>query len=305
MTYRNHPSSRFSDGVSASTQENWIANLDIELGNKRGVTRMTHSLHRGPLRVQKVFQETDGSCHVYLLHPPGGVVAGDQLGIRISTGPQSHGVITTPAAGKFYRVLSGKSPQIQKNFLKVAEDSLLEWLPQETIFFRGVNAVVETHVEVEANAQYIGWEINCLGRRASGEVFDEGCLVQEMTLSSEGKLLHRERNKIQASQDDPLRQRRWGLASQDVFGTLIALLPFETIRVDRYAEQSLEDRLMLLLGRNGAAPYWGVTIKTGILLVRYLGGSSQECREGYMSVRNYLLKTLRQIDAVSPRIWLT
>ena len=62
---------------------------------------------------------------------------------------------------------------------------------------------------------------------------------------------------------------------------------------------------MAMLSRNRCAPFWGVTFKSGVILVRYLGDSSHECRAGYVRVRNFLLKNLKNIDAISPRIWAT
>ena len=289
--------------------ERWIGKLALEFSGASRVTRMVHSLHYGPLRVQKAFQESDGSCHVYILHPPGGIVAGDQLMISISAEEDSHAVLTTPAAGKFYRVMDGKHSQIQRNFLKVKSRSLMEWLPQETIYFRGADADLSTEIDLEAEAEFIGWEINCLGRRASGEKFETGSVVQTLSLSKSGKLLHRERFKVEAARDNPVQKNRWSLAGQDVFGTLVAFLPFDEFEYDvlpeKHLEESLENRLMSLLVRDGSAPYWGVTIKSGVLLVRYLGDSSQKCRSGFVDIRFFLLKQFKGIEAVSPRIWAT
>lgn len=283
----------------------WSANLELQFESRQGLTRMTHSQHSGPLRVQRAFQETDGSCHVYLLHPPGGVVAGDELEINIVAHADTHAVLTTPAAGKFYRVLADKQPQTQKNILKVKSAGLMEWLPQETIFFRAVNARMETHIHLEGSAQFIGWEVNCLGRQASGEVFDEGSVRQELNVSRDGKLLHRELVRLQAGADNPLQKSRWGLAGQDVFGTLVAVLPFAAMGNDDYSAVSLEEQLMGLLSRESGAPYWGVTLKSGVLLVRYLGPSGQKCREGFGRVRKLLMSLARQVEIVDPRIWST
>jgi urease accessory protein len=305
LTLAPEPHTEFSSATNVSTQDSWVGRLELEFKSEGSNTKLTHSLHQGPLRVQRAFQETDGSCHVYLLHPPGGVVAGDVLDISVLAEKASHCVLTTPAAGKFYRVIAGKPPQVQRNLLRVDESSLMEWLPQETIFFRGTKARMETHIQLSGAAQYLGWEINCLGRRASGEKFDSGSVSQALTLSRDGKLLHRERLDIKACVDNPLQVGRWGLAGQSVFGTLVAVLPFEMLGLDQHLEDSLEKRLMAMLSRNRAAPYWGVTFKSGVILVRYLGDSSHECRAGYVRVRNFLLKNLRAIEAVSPRVWAT
>ncbi len=85
--------------------------------------------------VQRPFYPEGGTCHVYLLHPPGGVVGGDQLELQVQSEPGSHALITTPAATKFYRAGPHPHSLLQQN-LQV-RDATLEWLPQETIVFDG------------------------------------------------------------------------------------------------------------------------------------------------------------------------
>ncbi|MDG1204227.1 MAG: urease accessory protein UreD [Pseudomonadales bacterium] len=290
---------------SLEDKSGWMASLELEFESRQGLTRMTRSQHCGPLRVQRAFQETDGSCHVYMLHPPGGVVAGDELAINVVAHKDTHAVLTTPAAGKFYRVLANKQPQIQKNILLVKSGGLMEWLPQETIFFRDVNARMETHIQLEGSGQFVGWEINCLGRQASGETFDAGTVRQELNVSRDGKLLHREMVRLQAGANNPLQQSRWGLADQNVFGTLVAVLPFELMGYEEYSAVTLQEQLMDMLSRDTAAPYWGVTLKSGVVLVRYLGPSGQRCREGFSAIRKMLMDNARHAEIVEPRIWST
>ena len=51
------------------------------------LTRLTTRAHRGPLVVQRPFYpEGPGVPHVYLLHPPGGIVGGDSLRVEVSVG---------------------------------------------------------------------------------------------------------------------------------------------------------------------------------------------------------------------------
>ena len=76
----------------------WSANLGLEFQYKHNRTVLARNRHEGPLRVQRAFYpESLGQCHVYLLHPPGGIVAGDSLSIQAKVGSQAHGLLTADA----------------------------------------------------------------------------------------------------------------------------------------------------------------------------------------------------------------
>ena len=108
----------------------WSAKLHLNFIEKDKKTVLQQRKHQGPLQVQKPFYpEENGACHVYLLHPPGGVVGGDNLDVKIEVNPNAKVLITTPAACKFYR--SGGSTAYQKQSIKVAARGILEWFPLE------------------------------------------------------------------------------------------------------------------------------------------------------------------------------
>ena len=61
----------------------WHARLDLDyqLEQQRSVARFRHD---GPLRIlQSLYPEGDAVCHNVLVHPPGGLVGGDTLDIRV------------------------------------------------------------------------------------------------------------------------------------------------------------------------------------------------------------------------------
>ncbi|MCH2606086.1 MAG: urease accessory protein UreD, partial [Nitrospinales bacterium] len=94
------PTTEIKENLNAE----WRARLDLEFSNSNNKTILSHRKHHGPLQVQKPFYpEPNGTCHVYILHPPGGVVGGDRLNICVDVNSNAHALITTPAAGKFYR----------------------------------------------------------------------------------------------------------------------------------------------------------------------------------------------------------
>src|SRR5579871_939337 len=93
-----------------SSQDGWQARLELRFEASQGRTGLTHCRHSGPLQVQRAFFPEQGAagaaaaepCHIYVLHPPGGLVSGDGLQIDVECHPRAHALLTTPAAGKFY-----------------------------------------------------------------------------------------------------------------------------------------------------------------------------------------------------------
>jgi urease accessory protein len=133
------------DGVQPA-KAGWEARLALEFEALSGRTRLVRRSHRGPLAVQRPFHpEADGTCHCYVLHPPGGVVAGDRLELDVLVRGAGRALLTTPAATKLYRRGEGAASHALQRF-SVASGSRLEWLPQETIAYAGAESRLETRV---------------------------------------------------------------------------------------------------------------------------------------------------------------
>src|SRR5262245_10241542 len=81
----------------------WEASLDLKFAARGARTVLARRASVGPLVVQRPFYPEGGVAHVYLVHPPGGVVGGDQLRLSVLAEEGAHALLTTPAATKFYR----------------------------------------------------------------------------------------------------------------------------------------------------------------------------------------------------------
>ena len=273
----------------APAHGHWRATLSLGFADDRGTTRLVERSHFGPLRVQKpLYPEHPSVCHAIVVHPPGGVVGGDQLAIAANVGAGSHAFITTPGAAKWYRANGHVSRQALQ--LQVNAGAALEWLPQETIFFNGADVRLDTEVTMEADASFLCSDILCFGRTASGERFDHGRVAQRMQVRRGGKLVWFEQGALcggDAGMTGPL-----GLNGRTVCATFLA--------VGRQAGAGCLQAL-----REEASPQFGVTQMKSVLVARYVGDSSQEARRLMHRAWQLLRPALLEREAVTPRIWNT
>jgi len=265
----------------------WRARLRLQLAVAGGRTVLAGRQHEGPLVVQRPFHPEGPVCHLYLVHPPGGVAGGDHLSLEVDAAPGTQSLVTTPAATKLYRSFGARVSRIEQQL--VVDDALLEWLPQETIVFRGARTRLATRVQLAGRARFIGWEILCLGRPASAETFETGSIAQDFELWHEGRPLLLDRLRLQGA--DAALGAAWGLAGEPVLGTLLAFPA---------------DAAMLALARSHATgPGVAATLVDGVLLVRARGAQGESVRKALEQLWRALRPGLSGRAAIAPRIWAT
>mgnify|MGYP000128464661 CR=1 FL=1 len=270
----------------------WKAQLDLQFSFSGERTILSHRKHFGPLQVQKPFYpEPNGVCHVYILHPPGGIVGGDRLNISIEVNSNSHTLITTPAAGKFYR--SAGSFATQQQTLKIAPKGILEWLPSENILFSGAKARIKTKVELSCDSHFLGWEISCLGRPAAGEIFDQGELDQRFEVWQEGRPLRLERLKLEG--EDPILKAKWGMLKFPVIGSMVCVTE----------KTGLVESLRKINVLSMDQELFSVTQMKGAILCYFLGNSAERARKYFIRAWKILRQEVIGPEALEPRIWRT
>ncbi|MBN2873109.1 MAG: urease accessory protein UreD [Halothiobacillaceae bacterium] len=246
------------------------------------------------MRVQRPFypEGPGGCCHVYLLHPPGGLVSGDALTIRAEVDEQAHALLTTPAAAKIYAADSHGVASSQDVHLSVRRGGALEYLPQETIAFDGARTSQSTRLDIESGGACLGWEVLALGRPASYLPFVSGSMEQRFRINLAGRPLWHERQIL-----DPAHPRftgPWAQGGASVQATLWAV----GLADEPAAVAALREALP-------PTPRWAVTCRRGVLLLRYLGGDANEawglCEQAWTALRPHLFA----MPACPPRIWRT
>ncbi|MGD8557475.1 MAG: urease accessory protein UreD [Chromatiales bacterium] len=263
----------------------WEASLELGFERRAERTVLAQRRQRGPLAVQRTFHPEGDTCHLYLLHPPGGVAGGDRLVIDTRLKPGARALVTTPGATKFYNSIGPEASQLQRFSI---DEGCLEWLPQENIFFPDAAVDLGTEIDLRGDARYIGWEIHCLGRPVINEHFGAGRLLFSTSLRRDGKPLLLERLAV----DGASLSGTATLRDQPVIATLVA---------------TGADKAVLENAREiaGVEKYTGVTLLGDVLVCRYLGDSTEQARKLFVAIWKQIRPMLIGKEAVLPRIWAT
>ncbi len=274
---------------AALKSQNWEALLRLELRRAADRTRLVPLERYGPLSVQRPFYPEPQCCHVYLLHPPGGVVGGDRLDLQLDLKTGAQGLFTMPGAAKFY-LSAGATARVDQQF-KVGADAGLEFLPQENIYFPGARVNATTSIEVDPGGCALLWEKHCFGRPANDEFFDRGSLRSSIELRSAGRLVYTEVQRVDAAEI----RRGSGFRGQPVSGTLLAYgVEFDDGMVDAL-QRSVPERGMAGISR----------LQSDLLLARYLGPATTDLDEFFVRLWERLRPSLMRREACRPRIWNT
>jgi urease accessory protein len=278
--------------VAAAARKNWLARLDLEYAVVDARTGLTRRSHSGPLVVQKpLYPEGPEVCHTLILHPPGGIAGGDTLAVGVTLKAGANVLITMPGATKWYRTQDAAASQRLE--VSVDAGAVLEWLPPETIVFNNAVARMQTAIDVAAGGCYLGWEILCLGRTASGEAFDAGDIRQTTEISVAGELVWSERGHLEGG--SRLLSSSAGLGGAPV--SAIMLVAGKSAGPELVA-QCREVKL------DGAARS-GITAMSNLFIARYTGQSGEQAREYFVALWRLLRPFYAGREAITPRIWTT
>jgi urease accessory protein len=267
--------------------DSWQAELRLRFAERDGKTFLVERSHRGPLVVQKSFHPEGDVCHTCIVHPPGGVVGGDSLTLNVMAEPNARVLLTTPAATKFYRSDVRVATQSQS---LTANEAFLEWLPQETIYYRDAKAVNEVSVHLSKQSHFIGWEVACLGLPARKEAFDSGHLALNWELTVDGRPRIVDRLRIDGSSDTPTS--RWGLQGFEALGTMF-VFPAERAWLEEVRSIQAADCEL------------AVTLVDGVLVARCLAAQGESVKRMFVKIWQHVRPLLMQRAAVLPRIWAT
>ena len=272
----------------------WAAKLQLDYTLREGRS-VPHHLHEGPLRVlQSLYPEGDAICHNVLVHPPGGLVGGDTLDIRVTVGTGAHGLVTTPGATRFYRSLG--EPARQLLHARVEDGARLEWLPLEALAYNGCLAENRAVFDLAPQAELMGWDITALGLPHADLPFASGRFSQHLELPG----VWLERGRIDAS-DARLMDSPLGLAGQRCLGTLFFACGSAIPRTRR--EQALDAVRSIIDAHELRATCGATAPHAQVLVVRVLSPVVEPTLDLFKQLWATWRQTLWGLPPTRPRIW--
>ena len=274
----------------------WRARLHLHFDGAKDRTVMVRRGHEGPLAVQKaLYPEGRHICHAVILHPPGGVAAGDDLAIDIGVGQGAHALLTTPGATKWYKA-SAERPSTQRIAITLGNDARLDWLPQDNIYFDHSHAHQSFTLQLAPGATAIGWDAALLGRQARGETWQHACLrTLTRIVHPDGRPLWEERQVLRSG--DPILTALQGLSGRPAYGTMWACAPACTPELAQQLAPGLPHGPELSAG--------ATALSDGLLLIRAVATHPESLRMLFADLWLQLRPLVHGVAARPLRLWST
>lgn len=272
----------------------WLAQLELDYAVSHGRS-VVHHRHNGPLRVlRSLYPEGDAVCHNVLVHPPGGLVSGDTLDIKVQVGSHAHALVTTPGATRFYK--SSGEPATQRTHLKLEAGARLEWLPLEALAYNACDAHNLLHMDVTEGAELMAWDITAFGLPHTSEPFVQGRFTQHMQWPG----LWLEHGTVRAD-DAHLMDGPLGLAGQRCMGSMILACGTALTRTQR---EHLLDATRAVLDAHPQGQWCGITAPNPHMLVlRGLAPVVEPLMQLWQQVRVCWRQEHWKLPGTAPRIW--
>lgn len=283
-----------SQNLGYGPSRRWVASITLGFSARPEKTVMSSMHFKGPMRVQRPFYPEGSPCHVYLLHPPGGMVSGDKLSIAINVEENAHALLTTPSAGKVYSADSAQVSQSQSITIAVGKRGICEWLPQENILFDGANAFLSTRISLHSTSLFVGWDMVSFGRQAGNSPFQSGSLSQRFQISIEGKLCTVENFRLDPELE--LLSSSLGLGGYSHVGNLY------------FVGQGIESKIDILrstLPETSDSLFIAATHKPNMLVVRAFSHCAEQLRNTFYHIWGAMREPVLMVPPSYPRIWST
>ncbi len=171
--------------------------LDFNVSPSLNRTRMKVLAAQPPLKVIRAFELDHGAALVHLHNVSGGILGGDHFEVTVHVGEGAKAQITTTSATRLYKSSADKPTSVQINEMTVAQDGLLEMLPDPLIPFAQSAYQQRSRIQLEDGAGLFWWETVAPGREARGELFAYDLLALELEIQAGGRPIALEQIRLE------------------------------------------------------------------------------------------------------------
>jgi len=168
---------------------------------KSGKTYIANQFYQLPLQVlPPYYNDADGTAFTYILNPSGGVLQNDRLAVEIAVEEGARVLVTTPSAGKFYKMEDGHAELT--NSFEVAAEAVLEYLPEYNIPYANTKIYQQTEFRLKKDARLIAADMIIPGRTERGELFAYDLYSSKTKIFVEDELKAYEYVKLEPKKTD-------------------------------------------------------------------------------------------------------
>jgi urease accessory protein len=235
---------------------------------------------------------------VHLHNVSGGLLGGDHLELVVNVAPGAAAQVTTTGATRVYRALDQYGDTVQTNRISVAENGLLEYVPDPIIPYSGARLRQCTSIDLAAGAGLFWWDIFAPGREAHGELFAFERIELRTKLKVFGRWI--------AAEQAQLEPEKRGLTTPERMGPYRYWTTFYICRVgvDGKVWPEAEHHVRSVasaLGQSGTA-LWGVsTLPAHGLVVRGLTVHGRDAIDGVRAIWQAAKRLLFGSEVILPR----
>ena len=165
--------------------------LSVKARDNQSVISRLHQ--QGSLKA--LFPRTDDvGLTAVMLNTAGGITGGDRFDLRVEAEPKTNLTMTTQAAERAYRALSGHGKVCTG--IHICAGAQVSWLPQETLLYDSAALHRRLDFTLEDGATCLLVESLIFGRVAMGETVTDLDLNDHITLHRAGRVLFADRTRV-------------------------------------------------------------------------------------------------------------
>lgn len=283
------------DGSGLVQQSSLTGELRLHIERRSGMDAATQQFHQGALRILRphYLDDTAQVCYT-IVNPGGGYLGADQYGVDISIGEAASLLLTTQSATKIYRTPQGQAHSQMR--IKLAEDAVLEYLPDQLIAYQDASFGQETIVEMSQSSSLVMFEVITPGWSPEGELFQYENIRLRTEVHVDGVLAVLDNLSVQ-----PSNQNIGSMLYLQDFTHVGMLLAIDQ-RINTHMLESLREIAYEVAAQQPEPVHVGIS-ETAVagLSVRTLGYSTECSTAVLMSVVNELRRRLRGQASVQLR----